>query len=138
MPVELQVSGVADLVALALAAVFVVAGVAKLVDRRTTARSFAALGLPRPDALAVAVPASELLTAVLLLVVPTIGALVALTLLAFFTAFLVRLVRAPGPQPCGCFGAATSHPASWRDVARNGALSALALVALFATPVIVV
>ena len=59
--------------AVVLAAIFVWAAVAKLRDRPATLRAFTAAGLPAPDALAVVVPAVELVLAGLLLAVPPWG-----------------------------------------------------------------
>jgi uncharacterized membrane protein YphA (DoxX/SURF4 family) len=116
--------------ALLLAVVFARAGVTKLGDRGGTARSFAALGLP-PGA-AVAVPVVELVLALALLLIPGWAAAGALALLAAFSTFLVRAVRAGVRAPCNCFGSARHAPVSWVELARNGILAIAATVALTA------
>ena len=118
--------------AVLLAGVFAWAGASKLRHRDRTTRTFAAFGLPAPDVLGTAVPVLELLLAVGLLVVPAVAAYVALGLLAAFTTFLVRAVRAGVDVGCGCFGSASTAPVSPVDVVRNGLLGACALVASFA------
>ena len=117
-----------DVLGIALALVFAWAGAAKLVDRRTTARSFRALGLPAVTALTTVVPVTELVLAIGLVVVPGIAAPFAVALLAAFTVHLVRARRAGVTVGCGCFGTARRGPASGRDLVRNGVLAAAALV----------
>jgi uncharacterized membrane protein YphA (DoxX/SURF4 family) len=124
--------GIGYTAAVVLAAVFAVAGVAKLRDLRATLDDFDALGLPRPEVFARIVPLAELAVAALLLIVPAGGALAALVTLAFFTTFLVRQLRAGVRAPCACFGAASKAPLSSIEVVRNLALMALAGVALAA------
>jgi uncharacterized membrane protein YphA (DoxX/SURF4 family) len=118
---------VADVLALALAAVFAWAGAAKAVDRKTTARSFRALGLPAVTALTTVVPATELLLAVGLVLVPGVAAPVALGVLTGFTVLLVRARRAGVAVGCGCFGTARRGPVSGRDLLRNVVLGAAAV-----------
>ena len=126
-------SDVAYAAAVLLAGLFAWAGASKLLHRERTTRTFAAFGLPAPHVLGTAVPAVELLLAVGLLVVPAVAAYLALGMLAAFTTFLVRAVRAGVDVGCGCFGSASTAPVSSIDVLRNGLLGAAALVATFAT-----
>ncbi|MCU1376112.1 MAG: hypothetical protein JWO68_3398 [Actinomycetia bacterium] len=121
------------LAALILAVLFAWAGVAKLGARRRTARTFRALGLPAPAGLAVAVPVVELALAVGLVVAPGWAAAGALALLAAFSVFLFRAVRAGVDVGCGCFGSAGNEPVSYVELARNALLGIAAAVAL-ATP----
>jgi hypothetical protein len=116
--------------ALALAAVFVRAAVAKLRDRPATAKGFAALGLPAVAA--TVVPLAELALAVTLVLVPQWGAVFALAMLAGFTAFLVLALRSGVHAGCNCFGSARQRPVSLADVVRNAVLAALAVLALLA------
>jgi hypothetical protein len=51
---------------------------------------------------------------------------VAAGLLVAFTGWLLTHQGVP----CACFGAASRRPADWRDIARNIALIAVALVAI--------
>lgn len=81
---------VAYAAALALAAVFAWAGVAKLASRAATERAFRGLGLVAPRGFAVGVPATELALAAGLVVAPAEAAIAALAVLAGFTTFLVR------------------------------------------------
>ena len=116
--------------ALVLAAVFVRAAVAKLVDRPSTATAFGELGLPA--AAATAVPLVELALAGALVFVPEWGGVFALALLAGFTAFLVLAIRSGVRSGCNCFGSSRRGSVTWIDVLRNCALALLAVVALMA------
>jgi hypothetical protein len=115
-----------------LAAVLAWAGTAKLQRRPATAEGFTALGIPRPDQAALAVPIAELAVAVLLLAVPLVGAALALVLLAAFTWVVVQRVRAGSEVPCACFGQPHAPPLSWTEVVRNGILAVFGLLAAFA------
>jgi len=117
--------------ALVLAAVFARAGAAKLGTREATEATFTAFGLPRSAA--VAVPLAELALAVALVVAPGWGAAFALALLAGFTTFLARAVRAGVQAGCNCFGSARRVPVSWVELVRNGWLAAAGVVALSAS-----
>jgi uncharacterized membrane protein YphA (DoxX/SURF4 family) len=119
---------VAQVAALVLAVVFVRAGVAKLTDRPSTTSAFRELGLPRLAA--TVVPIAELILAAALIVIPGWGAVFALALLAAFTTFLTLALRAGVPAPCNCFGNARPATVSWKALARNCVLAALAVVAL--------
>jgi uncharacterized membrane protein YphA (DoxX/SURF4 family) len=121
---------------LALAAVFAVAGVAKLLDREGTRESLGQFGLPSrlaPGA-AFVLPAVELVTAGLLVPAATAraGAVLALALLLVFLVAIGRsLMR--GEQPdCNCFGAIHSKPIGRWTLVRNLGLGAVA-AALVAT-----
>ena len=117
-----------------LAGVVAWAGAAKLQRGSATTEGFAALGLPRPEQAALAVPIAELGVAVLLLALPVAGAVLALLLLAGFTWIVVREVRAGHEVACACFGQPGAPPLSWTEVVRNGVLGSLGLMALFAGP----
>ncbi|WP_372846374.1 MauE/DoxX family redox-associated membrane protein [Pontiella sp.] len=93
--------------------------------------------LPGPlvNLVAIYLPWLEAAIAVCLLLVPKFreAALwLALALLALFTAgIVVNLVRGTG-FGCGCFShAPDAKPMDWMSVARNGALMALVVLALF-------
>ncbi|MGI9023079.1 MAG: MauE/DoxX family redox-associated membrane protein [Acidimicrobiales bacterium] len=118
--------------AVVLAGVFVRAGVAKAVRPAKTATGFAALGIPAAPAVARVVPAVELALAIALLAFPRIGAAVALVVLAAFSVFLVRAVRAGVTVGCNCFGQARADPLSSLDLVRNGLLGLLAAATLTA------
>ncbi|HET8629558.1 MAG TPA: MauE/DoxX family redox-associated membrane protein [Thermomicrobiales bacterium] len=115
---------------LALAAVFAVAGLAKLADLPGSRRAVRGFGMPEPLArpLGLLLPPAELAVAAAL--VPRAsarwGALGALALLlAFCAAIGVNLARGRAPE-CHCFGQLHSAPAGWPTLARNAALAALA------------
>jgi thiol-disulfide isomerase/thioredoxin len=117
-------------VRLLLAAVFFAAAVGKLRDRRGAERALVEFGTPKRMApsLAVALPAVEFATALLLIIPRTVwwGALASITLLAVFTGAIgVMLARGRRPN-CHCFGQMHSSPVGWSMVVRNGCLATLA------------
>lgn len=121
---------------LALAAVFVVAGAAKLADLPGSRKAATGFGVPERLAPAVGIllPITELAIGVAL--VPTVsarwGALAALALLVTFIA-AIGLNLAKGRTPdCHCFGQLHSAPAGWSTIARNGGLAAIAALILVA------
>ncbi len=126
-------TGVGYTAAVTLAVLFALAAVAKLRNPDETVRSFRDLGVPNPEATGRLLPLPELATVVLLVVVPSAGGLVSLVLLAFFTTFVVRRIRAGVSAPCNCFGDIASRPLSWLAVARNGIFMVLAALALLTT-----
>jgi peroxiredoxin len=115
---------------LVLAAVFFVAGAAKLADRPGSREALVAFGLPswlaRPGG--VLLPLLELAIAAALLPETTAwrGAVAALLLLLIFVvALAISLARGRTPD-CHCFGQLHSAPASWSTIARNLVLAAAA------------
>jgi uncharacterized membrane protein YphA (DoxX/SURF4 family) len=129
----MSAAGLGYCAAVALAAIFAMAGIAKLRDLPATLEQFTALGLPRAGVFTRIVPLAELALVTLLLVVPAVGAIFAMITLAFFTTFLIGRVRAGVVAPCACFGATVSTPLSMIDVLRNLMLFALAAASLMAT-----
>ena len=119
--------------ALALAAVLAWAGVAKLRRPGATADDFAELGLPGAGLLSIAVPVAELVTAILLVLVPGWGGVVAFGLLAVFTANLAMVVRSGRLVSCACFGGSSRDPVSSRHLVRNLVLLAMAMAAATVT-----
>jgi thiol-disulfide isomerase/thioredoxin len=122
---------------LALAAVFAVAGVAKLADRAGTRQAVVEFGTPERLAgpLGVLLPLAELTVAGLLLFPETAeaGTTGALALLLLFSGAIgVNLARGRRPD-CHCFGQLHSAPSSWRTLARNGFLAAVAALAVAGT-----
>jgi peroxiredoxin len=108
---------------LGLAAVFLVAGVAKLADRPGTRLALADFDVPRRLAgpLLLLLPAAELAVATAL-VFPTTarwGTAGSVVLLALFVVGLTRVLRRGEAPDCHCFGQLHSKPASWVTVARN-------------------
>jgi peroxiredoxin/uncharacterized membrane protein YphA (DoxX/SURF4 family) len=106
-----------------LAAVFIVAGIAKLVDRSGTRQALADFDVPRrlADPLLLLLPAAELAAATALLFSTTArwGAAGSLALLGLFVVGLTRVLRRGKAPDCHCFGQLHSQPASWVTVARN-------------------
>lgn len=111
-----------------LAAVLLVAGVAKLADRQGTRQTLADFDVPSRLAgpLVLLLPAAELAAATALLFPTTArwGAAGSLVLLAVFVVGLTRVLRRGEAPDCHCFGQLHSKPASWITVARNLALAA--------------
>src|SRR6478672_6687391 len=110
---------------LILGIVFVVAGVAKLLDREGSRRAVGDFGVPARLAgpLGTLLPIAEIVVALALLPAVTAwwGALGALALLVAFVAGIgVNLARGRAPD-CHCFGQLHSSPAGPWTLARNGA-----------------
>lgn len=116
------------LIRLVLAAVFLVAGLAKLADLAGSRQALRAFGVPArlADPFGLLFPLAELAVAVAL--VPPLtawwGALGALLLLLLFVVGIAfNLAR--GRQPdCHCFGQLHSAPAGWPTLIRNLVLAA--------------
>ena len=111
------------LVRIALAVVFSLAGITKLVDQPGTREAVKNFGVPSPLApvAAFVLPFIELAIAVSLLssettVFGSIGALVLLAL--FIVAISVNLARGQ-THDCHCFGQLYSRPLGWPTLARN-------------------
>ena len=119
----------ATVAAILLAGTFLIAASLKLVNPAATRRSMQEFGLPRPHVVAVAVPVTELATAALLLVDPPTGGPCAVALLVAFTTLIAGRLLAGHRDSCGCFGTWSSRPLSWRDLARNGSLTVLGVIA---------
>jgi uncharacterized membrane protein YphA (DoxX/SURF4 family)/peroxiredoxin len=106
-----------------LAAVFIVAGVAKLADQPGTRQALANFDVPARfiDPFVLLLPLAELAAATAL-VFPTTarwGAAGSLVLLALFVVGLTRVLHRGEAPDCHCFGQLHSKPASWTTVARN-------------------
>lgn len=106
-----------------LAAVFGLAGFAKLVDPAGSRKAVAEFGVPASLAgiVAVALPAVEMVIAVLLLFtvsswIGAIGAAVLLTL--FVLGMIIQLIKGNAPD-CHCFGQLHSEPIGVSSVIRN-------------------
>src|SRR5437762_2593121 len=121
---------------LLLAAVFLVAGLAKLTDLAGSRQALRDFGVPAvlANPFGVVLPLGELVVAVAL--VPTVsawwGAMGALALLLLFVGGIgYNLAR--GRQPdCHCFGQLHSAPAGWPTLLRNLVLATIAgLVVVF-------
>jgi peroxiredoxin len=115
---------------LALAAVFAVAGAAKLADRAGSRAALEAFGVPaalaRPGARLL--PLAEIAVAALLLIdgAARWGALGALVLLLGFVGGISRSMARGEAPDCHCFGQLHSEPAGWSTLVRNALLAAIA------------
>jgi hypothetical protein len=111
-----------------LAVVLVVAAVAKLRARDATRRSTVALLGQRGAVVAAVLPWVEIAIAIALVVwwAPLPGIVAAAVLLGF-TAIVVRAQLRQ--LPCPCFGGAGNRAAGPKQVLRNAALIALAILA---------
>jgi len=123
---------------LLLAAIFLLAAVAKLRDREGSRDALREFGLPaalaRPAA--VLLPLAELAVAVLLLPAATAraAAAAALGLLCVFTAAIaVQLARGRKPD-CRCFGQLQASPIGPRTLVRNAVFAVLASLVLLRPP----
>src|SRR5215204_1267511 len=115
---------------LLLALVFVVAGVAKLADRKGSRQAIIDFGLPAAlgTPLGIFLPLAELGVAATLIPTATAwwGAVGALALLLLFVmGIAANLARGKKPD-CHCFGQLHSAPAGWKTLLRNGVLAAVA------------
>jgi peroxiredoxin/uncharacterized membrane protein YphA (DoxX/SURF4 family) len=116
---------------LALASVFVTAGVAKLADPSGTRRAVADFGVPERFALTISklLPAAELALAAALVPTATAraGAIAAAALLTLFTAAIAAAIVRGRTPDCHCFGQLHSAPAGRGALIRNACLLALAI-----------
>jgi peroxiredoxin/uncharacterized membrane protein YphA (DoxX/SURF4 family) len=113
-----------------LAAVFILAGVAKLSDFKGSRQAIIDFGMPAllASPLALLLPLAELAVAAALIPASTalLGAVGSLALLLLFILGIgANLARGRKPE-CHCFGQLHSSPAGWKTLARNGVLAALA------------
>ncbi|HEY2258379.1 MAG TPA: MauE/DoxX family redox-associated membrane protein [Solirubrobacteraceae bacterium] len=115
---------------LALVAMFGVAGIAKLADRREVRRSSVALGASERFAgpLSWGLIAAELGVAAALAFGPSarIAAIAALVLLLVFAAAVARAVSRGRHPECRCFGRLHAGEVGWSTVTRNALLATLA------------
>jgi len=119
---------------LLLAVVFVIAGLAKLIDRSGSRQALIDFGIPVRFApqLGILLPLGELVIALALLPMATArwGALAALALLVLFTAaILLALARGKAPA-CRCFGQISAAPIGAHTVVRNAVLLGLSAFVL--------
>jgi uncharacterized membrane protein YphA (DoxX/SURF4 family)/peroxiredoxin len=130
------VQGVLLAARLVLAAVFVVAAVAKLVDLPGSRRSLEQFGVPvrLGPAVAVVLPLMELAVAVALVPVGSawIAALAATALLLALTAGVAAALARGVEAECHCFGRVSSRPVGPATLARNLALVGVALFVVVA------
>ncbi len=116
---------------IALGVVFLVSGGSKLAAGPAWPQQAQALGAPR--FVVPALPWIELVLGAVLVMqlVPTVAAAVALAVLVAFTVLILRRLAEGRHPPCACFGAWSSRPLGRGHVVRNVGFIALAAVALF-------
>jgi uncharacterized membrane protein YphA (DoxX/SURF4 family)/thiol-disulfide isomerase/thioredoxin len=123
---------------LLLAAVFIAAGVGKLLDLPGSRRALLGFGVSESlaDFGGVALPVVELATAAALLVEPLArwGAVAALVLLAAFTVGIISALARGETPDCHCFGQVHSAPAGRSQLLRNAVLAAMAAFVIAAGP----
>lgn len=88
-----------------------------------------------PQPIAYVLPVLELVLGAALMVLkpaPIVLGLSTLVLL-IFTVYLSAQVMGKSQIPCACFGARTTRPPSWKDVARNIVLIALLFISALAS-----
>src|SRR6267142_5491279 len=111
------------LLRISLSAIFAVAGVTKLLDRRGTRDALKNFGSPESlaPALSIVLPLVELAIAAGLLFAGTAGAsaLAALLLLGLFVVAISVNLAQGRTHDCHCFGQLYSRPLSWPTLARN-------------------
>ena len=115
---------------LLLAAVFAVAGAAKLADLAGSRTAVEGFGIPERLArpIGTLLPFAELATAVLLLPAATAraGAIAALGLLLAFSAGIAATIARGEAPDCNCFGQLHSEPVGPKTLGRNFALALVA------------
>lgn len=118
------------LASIALGVAFLVAGGSKLAAAASWPSQ--ARGLGAPDWSIPIVPWFEIaLGAVLVTQLARIpAAATALATLVVFSLLIARRLREGVRPPCACFGAWSASPLSWRHLARNAGLIALAILAM--------
>ena len=112
-----------------LGGVFLGAGLSKLRSPLETRRSLRDLGFPFPKETSIILPLVELLTAILLIVDPATGGPCAVALLVAFTVLILSRLVNGNTSGCGCFGAWSTRPLSYWDVARNTVFIVLGAIA---------
>ena len=111
-----------------LGAVFLTSGVMKVASPGQWRTQSADLGVP--SAVATVVPFAELVVGALLVAQIArrpVASVAAGLLVAFSALLVVRLMQGRRP-PCACFGAWSSKPIGWGNVARNAVFLGLAAV----------
>jgi len=126
------VSTIATVARIALGLAFVAAAFTKIGQGRAWMAQAVAVGTPR--LVATSLPWVELalgaaLVAGLASPWPAVGAI---AMLGLFTAWIVSQLAAGRRPPCACFGALSTRPLSWWQVARNGGLVLLGAVSVVA------
>ena len=112
-----------------LAATFLIAGAAKLANRRASIQSLRDFGTPlvAQPLIPLLAPVEITIAAAFLFAASAWYAawVAAALLLVFIVGIAAKLARGQRP-PCNCFGQLHSKPIGWRTLARNGGLAACA------------
>ena len=113
-----------------LGAVFVAAGASKVASGKSWPAQALQLGVPA--AVATVVPWCELTMGALVVVgvATPWPVVVAMAMLAVFTAMLIRTLLRGERPPCACFGSWSASPLGWSHVARNAGFMALGVASL--------
>ena len=121
---------IAWLLAACVGAVFLFAGVQKVMSWSTWRSDARGQGVP--TMIAHLVPVTELALGTALIALPPTGVVLvlALVMMCLFTAHLVRRIRHGDSAPCGCFGSRRRRPPEWRDVWRNAGLMTALVMSL--------
>lgn len=123
---------------LGLAAIFLVAAVAKLADMPGSRAALEGFKVPSSlvPVASLALPAVEIASAALLVIAPTaqVGAALAVLLLLVFVGGITAALRRGSAPDCHCFGQLHSKPAGTETIARNGVLAAVGFFVLVAGP----
>ncbi len=124
------------LIRIFLAAIFMLAGIGKLLDLEGSEKAVKDFGTPEELAktFAIALPFAELVFAVMLLFVETswLGAIGALILLLTFIGGMIWQMAQGNAPDCHCFGQIHSEPVSRKTLIRNIVFAILALVLIAA------
>ena len=113
-------------------AAFLLAGGAKIAAGRSWPMQASALGAP--SVVIPIVPWTEIVVGALLcaqIARPVLASIAGLMLVAFSALLARRLAQGQHP-PCACFGSWSAKPLSWKHLARNAALIAVAVTAIVA------
>jgi len=118
--------------AIVVGAAFLLAGGAKIAAGRSWPMQAAALGAP--SIVIPIVPWTEIVVGALLCaqIARPVLASIAVVMLVAFSALLARRLAQGEHPPCGCFGSWSAKPLSWKHLARNAALIAVAVTAIVA------
>lgn len=115
-----------------LGVVFLVSGGAKIAAGPAWPEQAAALGAP--SVVVPLLPWAEIVLGAILVMqlAPVVACVVALVLLAAFTALIIRRLSQGQHPPCACFGSWSARPLGAGHVARNVAFMLLGVLALVA------
>jgi len=120
-----------------VAMVLVVAGAAKLGNRREfsqTVQNYKVVSPRTSRVIGIVLPEVELLVGCLLLIkigVAFAGAVACVLFALFATAISVNLVRGRRRIACGCFGPSENRPLGWSHVVQNVALAIVSLLSAY-------